>query len=80
MKTIGDALKEIDAALEKTDQTKFTAKSKLYLLRKTVRGAVGLAKNPGRNEKIDQAILEQSLPIHLQQLIRTRLLEAGYTL
>lgn len=78
METVGDALKEIDAALEKTAQINHAAKSKLYLLRKTVREAVGLAKNPKREEKIDQAIMEQRLPTHIRQLILARLMEVGY--
>lgn len=78
MNTVGDALKEIDAALDNTAPCNFTAKSTLHLLRKTVREAVGLAKNPKREEKIDQAIMEQRLPTHIRQLILARLMEVGY--
>lgn len=68
IKTVEDALKEIDAAL-KTPRLNRAKESVLYSLRETVRASVGLARDSGRYEKVDQKILSQSLPIHIKQCV-----------
>ncbi|MBI4994163.1 hypothetical protein HZC21_00755 [Candidatus Peregrinibacteria bacterium] len=77
MNTIGDALKEIDAILQKTAPANFRAQSALLSLKATVRASVGLAQDPKRCATVDKAIMEQPLPAHIKQLISTRLLEVN---